>query len=81
MELKKKKEPWRIAIGIIAVSFIVFLWIKKDVFSFYSTLPAVQVTPLIVTTVVVSLLKAGAVAGALLFVKWLIGKIKKKNAK
>lgn len=36
---KKKKEPWRIVVFIIAVLIIVFMWIKNDVVSIYTTMP------------------------------------------
>jgi hypothetical protein len=41
-------------------------------------MPSDQIAPLIVTTVAVSLLKVAVIAGAILLIKWIIGKIKKK---
>ena len=58
MENKKKKEPWRIIVFIIAVLFIVYRWIEKDVVAIYTTMPKEQVAPLIATTIAVSLLFA-----------------------
>ena len=74
----RKKEPWRIVIGIIAILCIVFMWIKKDIVSIYTTMPKEDIVPLITTTIVVSLLKVAAIAGAILLFKWIIGKIQKK---
>ena len=54
---RKKKEPWRIAVFILAVAFIVFMWTKKDIVEIYATIPSEQIAPLIVTTIAVSLLK------------------------
>ena len=71
----KKKEPWRIIVFIISVSYIVFVWIKKDILTIYSTMPKEQVAPLIATTVAVSLLKVGAIAGTILLMKWIVEKI------
>ena len=78
MSNKKKKEPWRILVGIASLLFILFLWVKKDIAAIYTTVPQEQVVPLILTTVAVSCLKVAAMAGVLLLVKWLIGKIKRK---
>ena len=74
----RKKEPWRIVIGIIAILCIVFMWIKKDIVSIYATMPKEDIVPLITTTIVVSLFKVAAIAGAIFLVKWIIGKIQKK---
>ncbi len=74
----KKKEPWRIIVLIIAVLFIVFMWVKNDVVSIYTTMPKEQVVPLIATTILVSLIKTVAIAGVVLIIKWIVGKINKK---
>ena len=73
----KKKEPWRIVVFIISVAYIVFMWVKKDIADIYVTMPAEQIAPLIATTIAVSLLKVAAIAGAVLLIKWVIGKVKK----
>ena len=73
----QKKEPWRIVVAGISIGFIVYMWVQKDIVAIYSTMPKEQVLPLIVTTVVVSLFKVGAITAVILFVKWLVSKIKK----
>ena len=73
----KKKEPWRIIVFIISVAYIVFMWVRKDIADIYVTMPAEQVVPLIATTVAVSLIKVAAIAGAVLLIRWVIGKVKK----
>ena len=73
----RKKEPWRIAVGVLAIIWIVFMWVKKDIVSIYTTMPKEQVLPLIVTTLAVSLVKVAVLAGAILLIKWLWGKLKK----
>ncbi len=75
-ENKKKTEPWRVIVFILAALFIVFMWVKNDVVSIYTTMPREQVVPLITTTIAVSLIKVAAIAGGILLVKWMIGKIK-----
>ena len=76
---KKKIAPWRIVVGIIAIIYIVFMWVKKDIVSIYSTMPKEQVAPLIVTTIGVSFIKVIAIAGAIALIKWIIAKIRKKD--
>ena len=75
---KKKIESWRLIVFISAVAFIIFMWVKKDIAEIYSTMPSEQIAPLIVTTIAVSLLKVAVIAGGVLLIKWIIGKIKKK---
>ena len=74
----KKVEPWRIAAFIIAVAFIIFMWVRKDVAEIYATMPKEEIAPLIATTVAVSLMKIALIAGAFFHVKWFVGKIAKK---
>ena len=75
---QKKIEPWRIIAFVIAVAFIIFMWVKKDIANIYATVPSEQIAPLVVTTIAVSLLKVAAIAVAVLLIKWIAGKIKKK---
>ena len=74
---KNKKETWRIVAFIISVIFIIFMLIKKDIAAIYSTMPKEQIAPMLATTVAVSLIKVGAIAGVVFLLKWLFGKIKK----
>ena len=71
----KKKEPWRIIVGIIAMLFIVYMWVKKDIMAIYTTMPMEQIIPFIATTIVVSLVKVAVIAGAILLFKWIIRKV------
>ena len=75
---KKKIEPWRIIVFVISVAFIIFIWTRKDIDNIYATMPTEQIFPLVVTTIAVSLLKITVIAGVVLLVKWIVGKIKKK---
>ena len=74
---KKKIEPWRIIVFIIATASIVFLWVKKDIAEIYATMPKEQIVPLVITAVMVTLLKVLAITGGILLVRWIISKIKK----
>lgn len=55
-----------------------YVWVKKDIISIYTTMPKEQIAPLIATTILVSLIKVGAIAGAILLIKWIVGEITKK---
>ena len=74
---KPKKEPLRIILFILSMLFIVFLWVRKDVVNIYTTMPKEQIAPLIITTILVSLLKIGLIAGAVFLIKFIIDKKKK----
>lgn len=73
-----KKEPWRIAVGVISILFIVFMWAKKDIVAIYQTAPKEQLVPMLVTTVAVSLLKVGLIAGAVFLIKLILEKLLRK---
>lgn len=76
---KKKKELWRIVVGIISIAFIVYMWVENDIITIYTTMPKEQVVPLIATTILVSLIKVGVISGAILLIKWIVEKIAKKS--
>ena len=73
---EKKHEPCPIVIGILAIAFIVYMWVEKDIASTYTALPKEQLLPVILTSAAVTLLKAAAMAGGILLVNWIIGKFK-----
>ncbi len=75
----KKKEPWRIIVGMTSIAFIIFMWSKKDIAAIYSTMPKEQVFPLIATTIAVSVVKVVVIAAVVLLIKWIVCKIKNKN--
>ncbi len=79
MNNKNKQEPWRDIVFIISMLFIAFMWVKNDVISIYTTMPKEQVVPLIVTTILVSLIKVAAIAGGVLLIKWIVSKIKRSK--
>ena len=69
-----KKEPWQIVAGILAIAWIVFLWIKKDILSVFAQVPSEELIPVLITTVAVTLLKVALLTGGVLFLKWLLKK-------
>ena len=74
-----KKEPWRILVGVLAIGWIVYMWVKKDIAAIYATMPPEQILPLVVTNVAVTLLKVIGIAAVILLVKWLAGKLSNQN--
>ena len=75
----EKKAPWRIVVGIVSLLFIVFLWVKNEVLTIYTTMPKEQMIPMIATAVSVSFLKVGGIAGGVFLLKWIIGIIRTKK--
>ena len=73
----QKREPWRIVVAILAIIYIIYMWVEKDVVAIYSSMPEEQALPLIVTAIVVSLVKVGVLTAEILFIKWIVGKFKK----
>ena len=59
----KKREPWRIVVGILVIAFIVYMWVEKDIASTYTALPKEQLLPMVVTNVAVTMLKVLVFAG------------------
>ena len=73
-EKHKKREPWRIVVAGLSIAYIVFMWVRKDIVTIYSTMPKEQVVPMIATTVVVTLVKVAAIAAVVLVVKRVVKK-------
>ena len=74
-----KKQPWRIVVFCISLAVIIFLWVKKDIAAIYASAPQEQILPMMVTSVMVSLIKVGLIAAAVFLVKWLVDKNKKNK--
>ena len=72
-----KKEPWRILVGVLAIGWIVYMWVEKDIAAIYASMPPEQILPLVVTNAAVTLLKVIGIAAVILLAKWLAGKLKK----
>ena len=63
--------------GILSIILIAYMWAEKDIPAIVFTAPTEQVIPTIATTIAVSLIKIAAIAGGILMIKWIIGKVKK----
>lgn len=74
----RKEKLCKIIVGVIAIGYIIYMWVKKDILSIYSTMPKEQAMPLVVTTIAVTLIKVAALAGVILLIRWIIARIKGK---
>lgn len=74
----KKIVPWRLAVGLLSIAYIVYMWVRKDVAGVWSTLPREDLLPVVLTSVAVSVLKIAAIAAAVFLARWLISKFSKK---
>ena len=75
MEQKKKKEPWRIVVFVLAAAYILWMQVKNDIAGTLVGVPKEQVLPMLVTGVAVTLLKVALLAGIVLLLKWIAGKL------
>lgn len=74
-----KKELWRIVVGIAAIAFIVYTWVKKDAAAQFAAMPGEDMLPMLITSVAVTAAKVALLAGAVLLVKWLVGKFQSRK--
>lgn len=75
MEQKKKKEPWRIVVFVLAVAYILWMQVKNDIAGTLVGVPKEQALPMLVTGFAVTLLKVALLAGIVLLLKWIAGKL------
>lgn len=73
----KKPGALKIVAACLSVAYILFLWIKKDILAIFTTAPADQIIPMVITSIGVSLLKVAALTGVILVVKWIGAKMKR----
>ena len=70
--MKKKKEPWWIIVGVLAIAFIIYTWIDKDILAVYGIMPKEQMIPMVATIIAVTLVKVAAITLGILLIKWII---------
>lgn len=70
--MKKKKEPWRFVVGVLAIAFIIYTWIDKDILAVHGTMPKEQMIPMVATIIAVTLVKVAAITLGILLIKWII---------
>jgi hypothetical protein len=79
MNQKKKKEPWRLLVGIIAIAYIVYTWVEKDIFASLTAVSGDQALPMAATSMAVTLAKVAIMAAIIFVIKWMTGKGKGKQ--
>ena len=72
----KKKEPWRILVGVSSIICIIFLWARKDFASACAALSPDRLIPVIVISVAITSIKVIGSAAAVFLIRWLIKKFK-----
>lgn len=75
MKKEKKADLWRIIAAVISGLYIIYLWSSKDI---EAAAGSENMLPVIVTSILVSTAKLALLAGAVLLIKWLSRKFKKK---
>ena len=75
MKKGKKTDLWRIIATVISGLYIIYLWSSKDI---ETAAGSENMVPVIVTSILVSAAKLALIAGAVLLIKWLSRKFKKK---
>ena len=75
MKKEKKADLWRIIAAVISGLYIIYLWSSKDI---EAAAGSENMLPVIVTSILVSTAKLALVAAAVLLIKWLMRKFKKK---
>ena len=75
MKKEKKADLWRIIATVISGLYIIYLWSSKDI---EAAAGSENMVPVIVTSILVSTAKLALIAGAVLLIKWLSRKFKKK---
>ena len=72
-----KKEPWRYVVSGLAFSYIIFLWVRKDIGGIWASMPAERLLPMAVISIAVTVLKVALIAGGAFLLKWVLRKLKK----
>jgi len=75
----KKKEPWRILVSAISITYIILMWTKRDVAGIYATTPKEAALPIIIIAIAIALLKAAIIAAAAFLSRRILGKGNNKN--
>ena len=75
MKKGKKTDLWWIIAAVISGLYIIYLWSSKDI---EAAAGSENMVPIIVTSILVSTAKLALVAAAVLLIKWLMRKFKKK---
>ena len=68
-------KPIRTILFVAGVMWIAAMWAKKDIAATLAAVPAEAAIPMIVISLVITLLKVAIYAAVILLLKWLAGKL------
>lgn len=68
-------KPVRIVMFAVGIIWIAAMWAKKDIAATLAAVPAEAAIPVIVTSMVITILKVALYAAVIWLIKWLVGKL------
>ena len=68
-------KPVRLVMFAVVIIWIDAMWAKKDIAATLAAVPAEAAIPVIVTSMVITILKVALYAAVIWLIKWLVGKL------
>lgn len=68
-------KPVRLVMFAVGIIWIAAMWAKKDIAATLAAVPAEAAIPVIVTSMVITILKVALYAAVIWLIKWLVGKL------
>ena len=68
-------KPVRLVMFAVGIIWIAAMWAKKDIAATRAAVPAEAAIPVIVTSMVITILKVALYAAVIWLIKWLVGKL------
>ena len=68
-------KPVRLVMFAEGIIWIAAMWAKKDIAATLAAVPAEAAIPVIVTSMVITILKVALYAAVIWLIKWLVGKL------
>lgn len=68
-------KPLRIVMFLAALAWIVAMWVKKDIAATLAAVPTETAIPMIVTSLLITILKVALYTAVILLIKWLAEKL------
>ena len=72
---KDSPKPVRLVMFAVGIIWIAAMWAKKDIAATLAAVPAEAAIPVIVTSMVITILKVALYAAVIWLIKWLVGKL------
>lgn len=68
-------KPVRLVMFAVGIIWIAAMWAKKDIAATLAAVPAEAAIPVIITSMVITILKVALYAAVIWLIKWLVGKL------